>query len=71
MIVAVLVMQYKWLGLQIGLAIYALNILIMIIPVARGEDSLGSITLPLIIQGAVVYYMNKYLNHEPEKSYFT
>jgi hypothetical protein len=70
-VVAVLVMQYKRLGLIIGLIIYSLNILLMIVPVAAQNESLRSILLPLLVQGAVVYYMNKYLNHEPEKSYFT
>jgi hypothetical protein len=70
LVVAVLIMGYKRLGLQIGLVAYSISVLLILAQLAGNPASSG-VFLPLLVQGAVVYYINKYLTHEPEKSYFT
>jgi hypothetical protein len=68
LVAAVLLMMYKRLGIIIGLVSYGLAMLSNIWSAATGN---GVNIIGILIGLAVLYYLYRYLTHEPEKSFFS
>ena len=75
---AFFIWQRKRLGLQLGVLGFGvdlvLGILVIVLSVGEGYDistMIGSSILPFVIDGLVLYYLYKYLNQMPERTFFT
>jgi hypothetical protein len=65
---AILIFRYKRLGLYLGAVPYGVYILIDAISTLNGRSPNF---LSLVVSIAALYYIYKYLNEEPAKSFFT
>jgi hypothetical protein len=70
--VGILLILYKRIGLVLGIVAYAVNLLITVLLVITGNQSVGlSLIVNVVVNFAILYYLYIYLTREPEKSYFT
>jgi hypothetical protein len=69
---AVLIWMMKRLGLYLGIAVSAADIIIFVLLLLGGYAAFsGGSIVGLLISAAIIYYAYRYLNNEPEKLAFT
>ena len=70
-VAGVLILKYKRLGLYLAGASFGAAVLLLVYNVVTENATIGGAALGLLIDLAVLYFVYRYLTHEPHKSFFT
>ena len=70
LVVAFLILKYKRIGLFLAIITFIIGILWNLFNAVIGSGDLF-IIVSILIEGAMLYYVWRYLTREPEKSFFT